>query len=89
MPPDLTGLPWKERAKRHRQEQMVFRPPGVFISLLLWHIVDTHRGRKRLQWRPGIGVWKDEDGARWTEEAAGELRWQYVNPAEDAPDGNL
>jgi hypothetical protein len=36
-----------------------FTPPDREI-LGAWHIVDTHLGRKRLQWQSRTGVWQGE-----------------------------
>jgi hypothetical protein len=58
-----------------------FTPPdeGLVWS---WHIVDTHEGRKRLQWLSRTAVWQSEEpDARWTAEAAYRYRWVYVAPA--------
>jgi hypothetical protein len=62
---------------------VIFRPPPELATVTGWHNVRTHiRELERLQFDPGIDVWKDEDGQRWTSEAAGELGWQWLSEAE-------
>ena len=47
-----------------------------------WHIIDTHKGRMRLQWQARTGVWQGEEPeARWTAETAYRHRWAYVAPS--------
>ena len=51
---------------RRRPKLGSFTPPdeGLVWS---WHIVDTHKGRKRQQWLSRTAVWQGEEpDARWT-----------------------
>jgi hypothetical protein len=64
-----------------------FRPPADQLWELRWHSVETHVGLQRVQWRPGIDVWHDEVGGRWTSERAQTLKWRYVGVAEDQSGG--
>jgi hypothetical protein len=73
---DLTGA---ERARRRGAGVVFFRPPAE-SRVPSWHIVQTHLGERRLQWRPGIDVWYGDDKRRWTAEFAGEAKWRYVRP---------
>jgi hypothetical protein len=75
----------QERAAR-RARYGTFAPPDR--SVRAWHIVDTHLGTKRVQWRPGIEVWHgEESGERWTAETAYDRRWVYVAPSLDQSGG--
>ncbi len=69
---------WSERAQRRGAGASFFRPPERLKNEMLWHVVDTHLGRLRLQWRPGIDCWHGEEGERWTAEFGAELAWTYV-----------
>jgi hypothetical protein len=71
-------LSWTERARRRGAGMVIFRPPAPHHTELAWHRVQTHFGERVLQFRPGIDVWKDADGQRWTAELAGELKWQWL-----------
>lgn len=72
---------WANRAFRRGKGVVLFQPPEAEINFDHWHIVETHEGAKTLQWRPGIAIWKDRDGLRWTAESAGAKGWSYVGLA--------
>jgi hypothetical protein len=81
----MTQMSGQERAAR-RSRYGTFEPPNP--TERAWHIVDTHLGRRRVQWRPGIEVWHGEDPSeRWTSETAYRGRWVYVAPALDQTGG--
>jgi hypothetical protein len=83
----MTQMSPQARAER-RARHGVFVPPEPERPFRAWHIVDTHLGRRRLQWRPGIDVWHGEDpGERWTAETAYDRRWVYVSVALDQTGG--
>lgn len=73
-----------DRAARRGANVVLFRPPSAgTIDVRQWHWIDTHLGRKRLRWNPGIEVWTGEDHERWTAEFAGESGWKWVGIAEN------
>jgi hypothetical protein len=72
----------RDRAARRGAGIVMFRPPEAEMRLQNWHHVSTHEGEKVLQWRPGIEIWKDRDGLRWTAESAGSRHWTYLGLAE-------
>jgi hypothetical protein len=78
-------MSWTQRQRQRGANMVLFRPPAELVPFVLWHDVNTHLGPKRLQWRPGIDVWKDDDGNRWTAEYAGDMHWTYVRLAEALP----
>jgi hypothetical protein len=71
----------KERASRRGAGMVLFQPPATELRFDRWHVVETHEGVKTLQWKPGISIWRDQDGLRWTAESAGARGWKYVGPA--------
>lgn len=62
---------------------VLFRPPADLVAYTLWHDIETHMGRMRLLWRPGIDLWKAADGQRWTAEFAGAERWKWIGLADE------
>ena len=77
----------RDRAARLGAGVQHFRPPENMIGTRAWHQVDTHMGRRRVQWRPGIEVWHGDIGERWTSEAAHALNWTYVSLSLDQSGG--
>jgi hypothetical protein len=67
-----------DRAFRRGAGVVLFRPPGHLLTVCQRHIIETHLGRRRLLWRPGVEVWNGEDTERWTSEFAREHHWKYV-----------
>jgi hypothetical protein len=65
-------------ARSARRRGVIFRPPEP--GERAWHNIETHMGPMTLEWRPGIEIWRDVAGQRWTAELAGELEWRYVGP---------
>jgi hypothetical protein len=80
-------LSWRERARRRGAGVALFRPPEAELRERRWHVIDTHLGRRRMQWRPGIDVWHNAEGQRWTAESAAEFGWHYVGVAPDQSGG--
>lgn len=78
---------WSDRAMRRGAGAVFFRPPEANMRDRIWHMVDTHQGLKRVQWRPGIDVWHGVDGERWTAETAYDLNWRWVAVAMDQSGG--
>jgi hypothetical protein len=77
-----------ERAARRGAGIVLFQPPEAAVRERAWHMVETHLGLRRLQWRPGIDVWRgEESGERWTAEFGGQYRWKYVSIALDQTGG--
>jgi hypothetical protein len=72
----------RDRAARRGAGIVMFRPPQDQVHLLNWHQILTHDGEKTLQWRPGIEIWKDAEGLRWTAESAGSKNWRYLRIAD-------
>ena len=81
------SMSWSERAARRGAGVVFFRPPEAAQRDRAWHMVDTHLGLRRVQWRPGIDVWHGADGERWTAFSAHELHWKYVSIALDQTGG--
>jgi len=80
---------WSERAARRGAGVVLFRPPEAALRERAWHVIETHLGLRRLQWRPGIEVWHGDVGERWTAEFAGEHHWKYAGIALDQSGGRV
>jgi hypothetical protein len=78
---------WTERAFIRTGGDPVFSPPEDQRQHRRWHMIGTHRGTERMQWRAGIWVWHDAEGQRWTDRTAAELGWRYVCVADDQSGG--
>ena len=76
-----------ERAARRGAGVQFFRPPGEAVRERAWHRVETHIGPQRLQWQPGIDVWRGPEGERWTAEFGHAQGWRYVGRADDQSGG--
>jgi hypothetical protein len=72
-----------DRAARRGAGVVLFRPPEDQLSVKRWHTIDTHLGRRRLLWQPGIDVWRGEYHERWTAQFGGEYGWIYVGVADN------
>jgi hypothetical protein len=73
---------WTTRAGQRGAGMVVFRPPPGTPSQVRWHVVALPDGTEmRLQFHPGIDVWRDSDGQRWNAEALGALNARYVRPS--------
>lgn len=64
---------------------LLFLPPEVERNLDRWHQIETHQGTMNLHWQPGILIWKDADGRRWTAETAAALGWKYIGLGKQPP----
>jgi hypothetical protein len=78
-------MSWTKRQNQRGANMKLFRPPAELAPYLLWHLVNTHRGQMRLRFHPGIDVWKDAEGQRWTAEYAGDMNWGYVALVDELP----
>jgi hypothetical protein len=78
---------WIERMRRRGAGMVVFRPPPARANRVRWHIVEAgERGRCRMQFHPGIDVWRSEVGERFNAERCGDLGWVYIAPCDPEPD---
>lgn len=77
---------WSERISR-RTPDASFRPPDNQVCVRRWHMIETHKGAQRMEWRAGIFVWHDVDGERWTDVTAHQLGWRYIGIAGDQSGG--
>jgi hypothetical protein len=75
-------MSWDRRQAQRGANMVVMRPPPEHVPDQGWHRLRTHLGERVLLWHPGIDVWKDRDGQRWTAEFAGDLKWQWLSLAE-------
>jgi hypothetical protein len=71
----------RDRSERRTRREMLM-PPEDQRSALAWHQIDTATSRLTLQWRPGIEVWLDRDGKRFTAEKCHEWGWTYYGRAD-------
>jgi hypothetical protein len=78
---------WSHRAFLRGVGMNFFCPPDDEKGHRHWHMVDGHLGLMRVQWRPGIDVWRGAEGERWTAEFAFANHWKYIGLAEDQSGG--
>jgi hypothetical protein len=78
------AMSWSARAARRGAGMTLFLPPGEAARKPDWHWIATHLGEKCLEFRPGIDIWRDAFGQRWTCEFAAEQGWTYLRVATDA-----
>jgi hypothetical protein len=72
---------WTDRAFTRGAGMEFFTPPLEQKTHRRWHVVETHVGLRRVQWRPGIERWHGEAGESWTAESCHRLGWTYVEVA--------
>jgi hypothetical protein len=76
---------WTHRMRVRGAGTVIFRP-SVAANQVRWHIVEKPDGtRARMQFHPGIDVWRTVDGKRLNAEDAGDLGLRYIEPCEPEP----